>query len=173
MPGLRADLAIWRFDVIDSNEIEDEPENPDAPAGWTTMTDGTHVVITRAEADVLLAKIEAYRKARAERMPDEKSAIHAMFDAFDRLRELGWQEAIYCPKDGSLFDAIEPGSTGIHPCYYEGKWPDGHWITGEGFDAGPGRPILFKLLPEDQAKYDAKMEAIRAKYRETDNLEPE
>ena len=67
-----------------------------------------------------------------------------MFEARQRLMELGWNDAIYCPKDGSEFDAIEAGSTGIHKCHYSGEWPDGHWwIAGDG-DLYPSRPVLYR-----------------------------
>lgn len=113
----------------------------------------------------MMAEIDKRHAERAARLPDERSAIDAMFDAYDRLRELGWREAIYCPKDGTSFDVIEPGSTGIFPCFYSGDWPDGYFMSGEGFECGPSHPVLFKLRPEDRAKHDAKMEAARARYR--------
>lgn len=90
-----------------------------------------------------MKKIKADEKTRAEKMPDERAAILQMFDAYLRLKELGWKEAVYCPKDGSHFHAIEAGSTGIHDCSYEGKWPDGAWWIYDG-DMWPSHPILFK-----------------------------
>jgi hypothetical protein len=95
----------------------------------------------------ILEKIEAGERARAEKMPDERAAILQMFEAVQRLKELGWNDAIYCPKDGSEFDAIEAGSTGIHRCHYEGKWPDGHWWVADNGDLWPSRPILFRKTP--------------------------
>jgi hypothetical protein len=88
---------------------------------------------------------------RAARMPDERSAIHAMVEAFMRLKELGWNDAIYCPKDGSSFNVIEPGSTGIFRAHYEGEWPKGSWSLEDGGDLWPSRPILFRLYPDDAA----------------------
>ena len=132
--------------------------------GHKTLADGTHLPIRKDEADAIMADIERIYAERTCRMPDERSAIDAMFDAWIRLKELGWREAQYCPKDGSVFDVIEPGSTGIHPCSYAGEWPSGHFMVGAGDDYGSGRPILFKLRPEDQAKYDAKMAEAKARY---------
>ena len=77
--------------------------------------------LTRAEADAIFAAADKAIKDRAERMPDERSAILAMQSAYTRLEELGWSDAIYCPKDGSHFQAIEAGSTGIHDCSYLGE----------------------------------------------------
>ena len=90
-------------------------------------------------------------------MPTEQSAIDMMFEAFDRLRQdFGWREAIYCPKDGSSFEVLEAGSTGIFPCHYEGEWPTGSWCIEQ--DGGsPSRPVLFRLHPADEAKRQEKM----------------
>jgi hypothetical protein len=116
--------------------------------GHKTFSDGKgghwHEPLRKREADEILARCDAAEKKRAADMPTEKDAIRAMFDAWLRLKELGWSEAIYCPKDGTNFQVIEAGSTGIHECYYDGKWPDGRWwIASEG-DLWPSRPILFK-----------------------------
>lgn len=88
---------------------------------------------------------DAARERRAAAMPDERSAINAMFEAWQRLKELGWREAIYCPKDGTTFDAIEAGSSGIQECYYEGKWPNWHWWALDEGDLWPSRPILYRV----------------------------
>ncbi len=101
--------------------------------------------VTRPEFDKLLAEIKEHKRARADKMPNEKSALKQMSEAFTRLKELGWKEAIYCPKDGSTFKAIEAGSTGIHEsCHYSGEWPKGMWWISAAGDLWPSRPILFK-----------------------------
>lgn len=111
--------------------------------GHKTLCDGSHLPLYRAEAEAMLAACDAAKAKRAADMPDEQSAIDAMMEAFTRLKELGWREAIYCPKDGSTFKAIEVGSTGIHDCCYQGEWPNGSWWVLDG-DMWPSRPILFK-----------------------------
>lgn len=73
----------------------------------------------------------------------ERAAIQQLFDAYLALKALGWNDVMYCPKDGTHFDAIEIGSTGIHDCNYEGTWPDGHWWVYDG-DMWPSRPVLFR-----------------------------
>lgn len=103
-----------------------------------------HEPLTRGEADAILDACEKAKADREQRMPDEQAAIRAMFDAWQRLKELGWREAIYCPKDGTHFQSIEPGSTGIHDCSYEGEWPKGSWWVYDG-DIWPSHPCLFKL----------------------------
>ncbi len=130
--------------------IEGTPEMPERPEGGRIMSGHVegrgrvHLPITAAELDAIHAEHEAKLAARAAKLPDEKAAIEAMFEAFHRLCELGWREAIYCPKDGSTFLAIEAGSIGIFDCHYEGKWPDGRWWIHDGADLWPGSPILFK-----------------------------
>ena len=66
---------------------------------------------------------------RAEVLPDAHACLRVMMDAYCRLKELGWNDAIYCPKDGSVFKVIEFGSTGIFDCHYDGEWPKGRWWT--------------------------------------------
>ena len=126
-----------------------------------------HEPMTRAEADALWESAEAEKNRRATQMPDEHVAIRAMWDAWYRLKELGWQEAMYCPKDGTKFKVIENGSTGIFDCVYEGKWPEGYWTTFDEHDSYPSSiaPALFKLYPEDQARYDEKMRDARERFR--------
>ena len=68
-----------------------------------------------------MVQIEEAKRKRAELMPTEKEALLLAFEAWKRLKELGWKEAIYCPKDGTVFSAIEAG------------------------DMWPSHPILFKL----------------------------
>lgn len=119
---------------------------PDDPiVGHVTFSDGHHEPLRKSEAEAIWSESEKAKALRAEQMPDEQAAIRALFGAWLRLKELGWKEAQYCPKDGSEFDVIEPGSSGIHRCRYDGQWPTGHWwIIAEG-DLRPSRPVLFRV----------------------------
>lgn len=137
---------------------------PDDIVGHKTLRDGSHVPLSRAEAADIWERCEAARLKREADMPDEDAALRVMGQAHERLRELGWKEASYCPKDGSHFQAIEAGSTGIHDCAYDGEWPNGHWWIYDG-DMWPSRPILFKLYPADQAKEDARIAEAVARYK--------
>lgn len=94
--------------------------------------------------ETVIARIKAAEDERASAMPTEKDALKVMFSAYTRLQELGWRPAVYCPKDGTLFDAIEAGSFGIGTCHYEGDWPDGRWWMHEAGDLWPSRPILWR-----------------------------
>lgn len=151
-------------------------EQPDDIVGHKTFDTGEicpetgfpalrHEPLTRAEADALWEAAEAAKRKRSEDMPNEQAAINAMWEAHQRLKELGWSDAIYCPKDGSHFKVIEPGSTGIHDGAYEGEWPKGSWWVYDG-DVWPSRPVLFRLYPEDQAKEDARREEARKRFAE-------
>lgn len=124
-----------------------------------------HQPLTRAEGDAIWERSRAAEAKRTADMPDEKSAIDALFSAWLRLKELGWREAMYCPKDGSHFQTIEAGSTGIGDCNYQGEWASGSFWLYDANDVWPSHPILFKLYPEDQMKYDAKMEEAKARYQ--------
>ena len=94
---------------------------------------------------IMLENIENEDKKRVRDMPTEQDAINAMFSAWLRLKELGWRDACYCPKDGSVFQVIEAGSTGIFDCHYEGEWPKGRWWIHADNDLCPSRPVMFKL----------------------------
>lgn len=90
--------------------------------------------------------MEADKTATDYRSPDEVKALAAMLDVSDELRRLGWRDIIYCPKDGERFLAIEFGSCGAFPCYYEGKWPGGSWWTEAHGDLWPSHPIMWRPL---------------------------
>lgn len=126
--------------------------DPTEVVGHKTFSDGEggfrHEPLTRAEADAIWKEYDKSKAKRTADMPTEQDAINVMFEAWQRLKELGWREAMYCPKDCSTFDVIEAGSAGIHKCHYEGKWPDGSWwVHGECGDLWPSAPILYRVKP--------------------------
>ncbi|MGM5018686.1 hypothetical protein [Tardiphaga sp. 367_B4_N1_1] len=123
-----------------------------------------HEPLKRSEADALRASVDAATAKREAAMPDEQSAIRHMWDGWYRLKDFGWREASYCPKDGTHFQVIEAGSTGIHDCNYQGEWPNGTYWLFDG-DVWPSRPILFKLYPEDQAKEDERRKNAGERFR--------
>lgn len=92
----------------------------------------------------ILEDADAAKARRAEMMPTEFDVLRVLIQCHSRLRELGWTEAMYCPKDGSMFKAIEFGSTGVHDCHYEGEWPSGSWLVHDANDLWPSRPIMIK-----------------------------
>jgi hypothetical protein len=116
--------------------------------GHKTMSDGRHIPLSSEECAELWEKIEQAREKRERDMPDEHAALLVMGSAIQRLRDLGWADAVYCPKDGSCFDAIEAGSTGVHRCHYLGEWPTGSWWISDEGDLWPARPILWRARSE-------------------------
>lgn len=125
-----------------------------------------HEPLTREVANALWNAAERRQEERALRMPDEKSAIESLFEAWQRLKELGWSEPQYCPKDGSNFKVIELGSTGIFDCNYHGEWPNGMYMVSDDRDVYPTSTgvAMFKLLPADEEKRKQRMAEARAKY---------
>lgn len=102
-----------------------------------------HEPLTRTEADAIMAAADAQQKARAEAMPTEEAAVRALADAVHRLRELGWRDSCYAPKDVPIL-MIEPGSSGIHRGTQDGEWPNQRFWIHDAGDMWPSRPCLFK-----------------------------
>lgn len=114
--------------------------------------------IAQKEFDILWAAVEKAKQDRAEKMPDQTTALHSMFSAFLRLKEMGWRDAMYCPKDGTRFLALEAGSTGQFLTWYDGVWPNGRWWAEDGGDIWPAHPILFKLITSKRPAQSARRE---------------
>ena len=99
-----------------------------------------HEPVRKSEAEALFAAMESAQAKRAAAMPTEQDAIRAMFEAWQRLTELGWRRGSYMPTTGERFATVEVGSTGIHACTarrtddfkttwttYDGDvWPSSH-----------------------------------------------
>ena len=88
---------------------------------------------------------EEEKKNLAEKYPTTEDCLAAIAEINSRLVNLGWNNAIYCPKDGTRFEAIEFGCTAILDCWYDGEWPDGCWWVADDNDIAIGRPVLFRL----------------------------
>ncbi len=111
------------------------------------------VVVSEADHEALEAAIARDKAALAAKLPTDHDAIAQINEAVRRLQDLGWKDPVHCPKDGSTFDGIEIGSTGIHPFLYLGTWPKGDfWLQADG-DLWPSRPILGRPRA-DQAQPD-------------------
>lgn len=150
-------------------------EKPDDIVGRRTFITGPVGIsgstrsepLTRADAEALMASVEKVQRERNERMPDEKAAIKALFDAWLRLKDFGWNQPQYCPKDGTHFHIIELGSTGIFEGAYVGKWPDGRWDSWDEHDmyCSSIAPAMFKLFPADEEKRKQRMADAAAKFK--------
>lgn len=119
------------------------------------------ITVTQDEWDGLEIASLKEKAARSALLPTEQDAINMIAECHTRLKELGWNDAIYCPKDGSEFDAIEVGSTGIHKCHYTGEWPNGHWWIADESDVWPSRPIMYRVSEEEKARRSAGAKRLR------------
>jgi hypothetical protein len=127
------------------------PVPSDPVVGHKTYSDGArgfrHEPLLASEADVIMAAVDRAKARRAELMPTEEDAARAMWEAYYRLKELGWREATYCPRDGRTLKFIEAGSSGIHDGHCDDqdrahKLP-GVWLHSEG-DLWPSQPVLYR-----------------------------
>lgn len=126
----------------------------DEYAGHKTFYEGSghfrHEPLTRSEADAIRKQIEESARRRRETYPDEQACVRAMFDAMERLKELGWKDTTYAPADHKIKQTISLGTTGIHDAYCDKtdqppflprKW---WWHPSEDGDLWPHSPILYK-----------------------------
>jgi len=134
--------------------------------GSARLADGSRVMFTPEQAKALWEASEAAQAKAEADFPDEQTALREISRAVQRLRDFGWRDGIYCPKDGSEFDIIEAGSTVVFRCRYDGKWPDGMWMTFCDGDVYPSirAPLMFRLLPEAQAEYDRRMKEAAERF---------
>ncbi len=154
--------------MMASASYPQEPSSVGEYSGSGRLPDGSRVMFTQEEAKTLWEASEAAQQKTAADFPTFEITLRELSRAFHRLRDFGWREGIYCPKDGSEFEVIEAGSTGIFRCRYDGTWPEGMWMTFDDSDVYPSSspPLMFRLLPEAQAEHDRKVaEAVR-RYRD-------
>lgn len=97
-----------------------------------------------ASFDDLMAKVERERAERAAKWPDDKTALRALAEVYQCLKDLGWNDGIYAPKDGTEFEVIQLGSTGIFRCCRVGDF----WTTYDCGDSYPSHndPDMFRPL---------------------------
>lgn len=108
--------------------------------------------MTREELDAIWGSIADAAKRRKKNLPTEQHCLRAMFDAYQRLKELGWNDMMYAPKDGQLVESVSFGSTGIHPASYSGDWPNGTWWVHDAGDLWPSTPVMYRITEAELAK---------------------
>lgn len=113
-------------------------------SGHVTHYDGSHVALSAEQAEAIWKAADEAQAKRAEAMPVTADALSAITSAKERLRELGWREGQYCPKNGEEFAVIEWGCTGIFPAVYHGEWPKGSLLYSDCFNHPHG--CMFKPL---------------------------
>lgn len=102
-----------------------------------------HEPLSQSEASALMVAVEEGKRRRAELMPTEEAAARMLFEAWYRLKELGWRETCHGPT-GVTVKVVEPGSAGIHEAVRHDPWPEKTWwIDGDA----PSNPCLFRLIP--------------------------
>jgi len=123
--------------------------NPDDVVGHKTFHDGKggfrHEPLTRADADSIMARVEAAIAERAGRYPTAEDAVTAVWGAVQRLKELGWKDARYAPPNGKMVSVIEVGCSAILAAYCDpgaGLGDRYWWHPAEG-DLWPCHPILY------------------------------
>lgn len=95
----------------------------------------------------ILRDANEQKRKRADQIPDVHECLRLMMQVHLRLKEMGWNEPIYAPKDGTTFEVLTFGSTGIFKCRYLGEWPKGGFFVEDGGDLWPSDPIAYRLLP--------------------------
>ena len=105
----------------------------------------------KGDIDEIMRLIDENDAWRKSVIPDEKTALVLMFESYQRLKELGWNDAVYAPSDRTPLDMIEIGSTGVHSGYCERRPPSliankWFWILDD--DAWPSHPILYRAKKE-------------------------
>jgi hypothetical protein len=87
----------------------------------------------------------AERLARAVPVPREDpegDAIRGLDRSYRALKELGWRDAMYAPRDGTPIDLIEVGCTAVLTNCYRDEV--GFWQHAAN-ETWPTRPILFRF----------------------------
>lgn len=110
------------------------------------IRDGT-VVFECTEEDMRPGEFGGYvlpsdPRAQHEPTKEEKHHLVQMWEHFQLLKQFGWNDAMYAPRDGRPFLSISAGSTGVHECV---RHDDGHFWIYDG-DLWPANPILWKPL---------------------------
>lgn len=82
------------------------------------------------------------RWMKAAEMPTEKDAIAQLSAAMYRLKEMGWREPMYAPRDPKIvIEVIEPYSVGIFDATYFGGVG---WFSHDAGDSYPSEFILWR-----------------------------
>ena len=86
--------------------------------GHKTFSNGDgsyrHEPITEREAEDIIKRVEESKARRAAAMPTVEDATYAMFEAWYRLKELGFCDPRYAPADNRPKKCVSLGSSGIH-----------------------------------------------------------
>lgn len=76
--------------------------------------------------------------------------IEKLTAAFQALQNLGFQQIMYAPTDGTEIEVIELGSSGIHKAHH---MDSGFWVASHG-DLWPSRPVLWRKIKQPLSSED-------------------
>lgn len=100
-------------------------------------------LITPEQADDLMKALDRTREWDHNQMPTEEATLAIFAKAYRRLKDFGWREIMYHPQDETVFEVLEPGSTGIFKCTWQKEPARGSfWIQEDG--GSPSHPVLFR-----------------------------
>ena len=80
----------------------------------------------------------------------EREAMERCRAIDETLRDMGWNSAIYCPKDGSMFMGWEFPWGSPSLCNYTGEWPTGSFLQYSAGDAWPCSPNLWRPITREE-----------------------
>lgn len=89
---------------------------------------------------------ECDKKERSQRESWAHENMLKINDLMLAIKQDGWRDIIYCPKDGTEFLAWSPEYKTPFICKYMGNWPNGSWWAFCSGDMWPALPILFKEI---------------------------
>ena len=90
----------------------------------------------------IMAQIDAAQLSRQDRYPTVQTCLDEAAQIMQRLKDMGWRDICYAPKDGTYFKAICFGATQPQTCCYIGK----SIFAASGGDWWPETPVLFKPM---------------------------
>lgn len=96
------------------------------------------------EGSTIIAEIARLQAERAAAMPTVEDALKQIAGAMQRLDDLGFRDAIYAPKDGTVVDLIEAGTAIVLSGHYMSYGPGGCFFVHCEGDLWPSNPILFR-----------------------------
>lgn len=118
--------------------------------GHMTLADGSHIPLTKDDAEALWAAVEVAKAKRAETMPTAQDALRALTTAEERLRELGWTRGGGLRvKRGDECAVAEQGSTGMWKGWFDN---DGKYVHYGDCCSDPRKTFLKPLadLTDDE-----------------------
>ena len=119
--------------------------------------------LSNATILAILAEAEQQRDQRARALPTLDHCLIAMVQIMQRLRELGWRDAEYAPRDRT-FLGITPGSTRAVRCVHLGG-AEGAFFCEDGDDFWPVRILVWRELTDADRREADKVRGAGCKRR--------